>query len=143
MEFDPDCKEIVDGKEIVFSEKRSKLSLINKDRKQIQRIRVDGCQITSNSVLKCDWMAVLDDSLQGRTEFFIELKGQDVKHALAQVSATIEALSNDSKGGFKRSYVVSTRTPMASTEVQNWKKKYKKAYNSTLQIKSSPLRENI
>ena len=69
---------------------------------------------------------------------YIELKGQDLEHAMKQISSTITKLSSDPKKSEKRSYIICTRSPLSSTQIQTFKRIFKRDFNSTLEIKSSP-----
>jgi glycerophosphoryl diester phosphodiesterase len=74
-------------------------------------------------------------------EFYIELKGQDLEHALEQIKSTIFRLSTNVKKGNKISYIICTRSPMSSSEIQNHKLEFRKKFNSKLEIKSSPFKD--
>lgn len=76
----PECTEKTKHKRIVLEEKRSKITFINSKQIEVEKIKVDGCQITENEVLKCDFMLKVNES-----EYFIELKGQDFNHAIRQI----------------------------------------------------------
>ncbi len=74
MELKPKCIEELNNERIVFGENKSKLTLINKRKLKCKKIKVDGCQIEEG--IKCDY-ALFNDEV----ECYIELKGQDIKHA--------------------------------------------------------------
>jgi hypothetical protein len=78
------------NKLVVFEESRSKLVIENKDEVQATKVTVDGCEITTG--IRCDYMYLIKDS-----EIYIELKGQDIKHAVDQLETTIKKLSSSSK----------------------------------------------
>lgn len=111
---------------------KSKLTLENTDRIESESIKVDGCEINDKSI-RCDFLHIAKN-----IEFYIELKGQDLEHALNQIRTTISRLSKDVKIYNKKSYIICTRSPLSSTEIQNYKREFKKNYNSELIIKSSP-----
>lgn len=119
------------NKVIVFKENRSKLTIINKDQEKVCKIIVDGCQITSG--LRCDFMLTTKN-----LEFFIELKGQDINHALEQIKTTISKLSKNAKKQKKKTFIICTRSPLSSASIQNIRIQLRKNYNSDLIIKSSP-----
>lgn len=118
-----------------FEEKKSKLTLENVDQVISTKILVDGCAINDETI-RCDYML-----LAKGIEFYIELKGQDLVHAVDQIKATIKRLSADFKSKNKKSYIICTRSPLSSTQIQNIKYDLLKNYNSDLQIKSSPYKD--
>lgn len=127
------CRTESNQKIFVFEEYRSKLSLINKDEVNSIRIKVDGCEIDDNTIEKCDYLHKAKE-----IEFYIELKGQDLKKAMNQIKNTISMLSSNIKKQYKKSYIICTRSPLTSTEIQDYKREFKNNYNSDLIIKSSP-----
>ena len=129
------CRNISSQKLFVYQEMRSKLTLENVDSIESISVRVDGCEINDNSI-RCDFM-----HLAKGIEFYIELKGQDLEHALEQIKSTIIRLSSNIKKGNKISYIICTRSPMSSSEIQNHKLDFRKRFNSKLEIKSSPFKD--
>lgn len=125
------CRTTSSNHIFVFEEAKSVLRLTNIDRVPSTKIQVDGCEITSG--VKCDYLHIAKD-----LEIFIELKGQDLQHAIAQIERTIDILSSNAKNQKKISYIICTRSPMSSTEIQLYDKQFRKKYNSRLIIKSSP-----
>jgi len=130
------CIETNKNRLVVFQENRSKLTIDNEDQVSGTKVIVDGCQITNG--IRCDFMY-----LAKNVEFFIELKGQDLKHALDQISATIKSLSSDPKRQKKISIIICTRSPMTSASIQNLRVKFRKNHNSDLIIKSTPFLHKI
>lgn len=128
------CKNISSQKLFVYQEMRSKLILENVDNIESTSIKIDGCEINDDSI-RCDFM-----HLAKGIEFYIELKGQDLEHALDQIKATILRMSSNIKKGNKISYIICTRSPMSSSEIQNHKLEFRKKFNSRLEIKSSPFK---
>lgn len=129
------CRSTSSKKLFVYEEKRSKLTLENVDQVESISIIVDGCEINDSSI-RCDFMHIAKD-----VEYYIELKGQDLKHAIDQLQATILKLSSNPQKHPKVSYVICTRSPMSSSQIQNYKLEFKRKFNSKLQIKSSPYSE--
>lgn len=119
------------NKLVVFEEARSRLVIENKDEVKATKVTVDGCEITTG--IRCDYMYLIKDS-----EIYIELKGQDIKHAIEQIEATIKKLSSNSKEQKKKSFVICTRSPLTSASIQNIRVKFRKHYNSEFIVKSSP-----
>ncbi len=126
-----DCRTTSSNTVFVFQEEKSILRLTNKDRVSSTKIKVDGCEITEG--IRCDYLHLAKD-----LEIYIELKGQDLPHAIKQIEQTIALLSSDARKHKKISYIICTRSPMSSTEIQNYDKKFRKKYSSRLIIKSSP-----
>jgi hypothetical protein len=126
------CRTSSNQKIFVYEEKRSKLTLENIDQVNSVSIIVDGCEINDRSI-RCDFLHLAKD-----IEFYVELKGQDLEHAILQIKATIHRLSLNYKSASKISYIICTRSPMTSSEIQNYKLEFRKKYNSKLEVKSSP-----
>jgi hypothetical protein len=126
------CRKQSKNKIFTFSEQKSKLTLENIDEVISETVEVDGCEINDKSI-RCDFLHIAKD-----IEFYIELKGQDLKHAIRQIEATILRLSVDSKKSLKKSYIICTRSPLSSSEIQNLQLEFKKKYNSSLIVKSTP-----
>lgn len=126
------CKTTSKNKIFVFSEQRSQLTLINKDQVTSTKIHVDGCAIDDDGV-RCDYL-----HLAKEIEIYIELKGQDLNHAMHQIKRTIALLGSTSNGQRRISYIICTRSPLTSTEIQGYVREFRAKYNSKLIIKSSP-----
>ncbi len=131
-----ECIEEVNGNRIVFKENKSKLTLLNERKLICRKIKVDGCQIVEG--LKCDY-ALFNNEI----ECYIELKGQDIKHAFKQLIATMEKLSVQPQMAPKISFVICTRSPMAPAEIQNMQFKFKRDYNSKLLVRSGDYEHSI
>jgi len=128
-----DCRSKSSQKEFVFEEKRSKLTLINKGLVESETIVVDGCAITDG--IRCDYLHIAKG-----TEYFIELKGQDVLHAIDQIGRTIKILGVKNKDKVKVSYIICTKSPLTATDIQLLAKKMRASHNAKLIIKSSPFK---
>ncbi len=126
------CKKESSQKLFTFEQNRSKLTLENVDQVKSIEILVDGCEINDNT-LRCDYML-----LAKGIEFYIELKGQDLLHAVSQIKATIKRLSPEFKNKNKKAYVICTRSPLSSTQIQSLKYDLLKNFNADLQVKCSP-----
>lgn len=131
------CQEIKKEKRIVLKEKQSKITFCNISGHDVRKIIIDGCLL--NEGFRCDFLLILPDDL----EYYIELKGSDITHAVHQIENTIEFISKDKLNQPKKSFIISTRCPLASTQIQNFKMKFKKNYRSELIIKNSPYEYNI
>lgn len=126
------CRENSNRKIFVYEEKRSKLTLTNTDEVESISVTVDGCEIDDDSI-RCDYLHIAKNM-----ERFIELKGQDLQHAINQLKSTITRLSLDARNQPKISYIICTRSPLSSAEIQNYKIEFRKKFSSELKIKSSP-----
>lgn len=130
MKIPQQCVRITKDHKIALEEKASKIILVNDQRATVTIIQVDGCAI--NEGVRCDFLVV--SALH--KEHFIELKGGNIDHALAQLERTIEILSVDQQKQMKCSFIISTRCPLTTTKIQELKLKFKQKYNSTLVIKN-------
>ena len=103
----------------------------------ICRAKVDGCIIPKNSLQeRCDYMFMrcVDEDI-----YFVELKGQGIKKAYSQIISTIEFARPLLK--FKQEqvtgFIIGSRCPLASAEVQKLKKDFKsKKYGHLLEVHS-------
>lgn len=124
------CRETSRQKKFVFQERKSKLTLDNTDEVESTKIKVDGCAITKGP--RCDYL----HQAKG-IEMYIELKGQNIRQAVRQLYATIDELGATAPRGIK-CYVICTSSPHATTEIQQFKRDFKKKKNADLVVKSSP-----
>lgn len=119
-----------------FSEKRSSFVIVNDKQQPLIKKQVDGCLITSGK--RCDWL-VIDPVTQA--EIYIELKGSDVLEAVKQICATIKVLT---AGPVKKvGYIICTRCPVATTEVQAIQKMVFKKFGVILRVRTSAHTENL
>lgn len=121
---------------IVFKENKSVLRIANSSRDTIHCHKVDGCII--NAGIRCDWMMIHDPTQQ---EIYVELKGEDIKHAVDQICATIDALS--SRGAVRKGYIICTRSPLNSTEIQLISKKVRKSHGMVLRVRKTVHEESV
>lgn len=126
------CRLTSKNKIFTFEEQRSKLILKNTDEVESTKIHVDGCEIKDDG-LRCDYLHLAKD-----TEFYIELKGQDLPHAMDQLERIISLLGAKNKAQKRTCYIICTRSPLASTEIQKYDRQFRAKFNSKLVIKSSP-----
>lgn len=115
---------------IVFKENRNRIVFRNANRRSVRRVVIDDCVITEG--LRCDYLLISSNDV----EHYIELKGCSVRHAVAQIAETIKQVSADAKHCGKHSFVISSRCPLMSTEIQQMKKNFRQQYASTLTIKN-------
>jgi len=127
------CTEIVKHPTIVLCENKRKMIFLNPNRNQVKKIIVDGCAIIEGK--KCDFLVHDKDEY----EFFIELKGKNIKRACEQLEASILQLSRSPKVNEKHSIVISSACPLITPTIQKLKKYFKKQFNSNLIIKNHSL----
>jgi hypothetical protein len=128
------CIEKTTDLRIVFQEKGKKITFLNKRRIPIRKITVDGCAITAG--IRCDYLVLNNKD----DEFFIELKGADVKHACDQLLTSIGKLSASPNQKLKYSFIISSRiAPAINTTIQNLKAQFKKGFNCILVIKNQQI----
>lgn len=109
---------------IVLKEKKSKITLLNPDKKLYHEVKVDGdlYAITETQEKKCDYLELGKDTMDA---FFIELKGVDINTAYEQLLASAKNINvgNISK---KVAIVVSPHIPKANVKFLNYLKLCKK-----------------
>lgn len=137
MKFKKKCTEHTTQKKIVLAENKMRFIFDNPLQKEVKIVKVDHCQLPDNEV-KCDFMAITDD-----IEYYIELKGQNIKYAVKQLENTIEKLSKDFKRAKKKGFVISSKSPLAFPQIQKIAKAFKKKYNCTFIVKNIQWTEKI
>lgn len=130
-----DCCEIINYPRIVCEEKKSKITFLNPNKIEIQKITVDGCQITDHNKPKCDYLLIHNET---EKEYYIELKGHDIKRGLEQIEATIPRLSKSPEKQDKICFIISVRCPKVDTEIQNISKRLRNKYAAKVIIKNTP-----
>jgi hypothetical protein len=79
-----DCIERVRHSRLMVTEKGKSVTILNPERDELIRVRVDGCLVT-NQDRRADWII----THPGVGSAIIELKGRDVEHGVSQLLATI------------------------------------------------------
>ena len=133
-----DCETVINDSNIVISDpgsrnNRSKFRLENSKRVSIKVVQVDNCVIKEG--IRCDYLLILPSG----QEIYVELKGSNVKHAVEQISRSIDLLSCNCHPTLKLCFIASTRCPITSTEMQSLKKKFRQQYNAKLTIKNGQI----
>ncbi len=114
---------------IVFEQNRRRVCFYNPNRQICKCVQVDGCAITEG--IRCDNMLTSHDE---RCEYFVELKGTDVKHAIEQLRVSIQTLGEFTDD--RSTYVVSTNVaPALTTTIQRAKRDFRTKLQSELIIK--------
>lgn len=121
-------KDCVDAN-IVFEQNRRRVCFYNPNRQICKCVQVDGCAITEG--IRCDNMLTSHDE---RCEYFVELKGTDVKHAIEQLRVSIQTLGEFTDD--RSAYVVSTNVaPALTTTIQRAKRDFRNNLHAELIIK--------
>ena len=114
---------------IVFEQNRRRVCFYNPNRQICKCVQVDGCAITEG--IRCDNMLTSHDE---RCEYFVELKGTDVKHAIQQLRVSIQTLGEFTDD--RSAYVVSTNVaPALTTTIQRAKRDFRTKFQAELIIK--------
>ena len=119
---------------IVCEENKRKILFFNKNNKKVIKIIIDNCQIENG--LRCDFLVIFNN-LQN----FIELKGNDISHAFKQLERTINLLGKNQY--LKKAFVISSRSPLSSPELQNKKLFFKRKLKTMLIVKNKFIKINI
>ena len=137
------CEQIRKDPKIVITDpgsgnNRSKFRLENSQQLEIKVIQVDNCVIKQG--MRCDYLVIVPSKNKSTSEqeIYIELKGSDVKHAIEQLATTIQQLT-ENMAASKLCFIASTRCPINSTQIQNFKQKFKKNYKAKLIIKNGEI----
>ncbi|MEG4211109.1 hypothetical protein [Microcoleus sp. S13_B4] len=128
----PECEERRSDTKIVLQENKSKITFLNPNQDEILKIKVDGCVISDNETLRCDYALIPSDAV----EIYVELKGSDIAQAVKQIESTIKLLSENPQKIKKLCFVVSTRVPKQTTSIQQLQSQFKKNFNASFRIKN-------
>jgi len=132
MKSSPECAEDRCDKKIVLQEKKSKITFLNPNQDKILTIKVDGCEISDNETLRCDYALMPSDEVK----IYVELKGSDIVHAFKQIESTIRLLSDNPQKIKKLCFVVSTSVPIYTTTRQKLEIQFKKKFNASFRVKT-------
>ena len=115
----PNCTECNRNPIINAAENRSKYSLLNPKRREVCKIRVDGCVITQVDGKQCDYLFLACDT---SIVFFVELKGSDLSHAIDQINQSIDLLAANLGGSAINARVVLSKTQTPDLRTPKYKK---------------------
>lgn len=119
---------------IVLKERKSKITLLNPEKKLYHEIKVDGdlYAITETHEKKCDYLELGKETSDA---FYIELKGVDIDTAYEQLLASA---TNINVGDVSRkvAIVVSPHIPKANVKFLNYMKRCKKQGVELKKVKS-------
>ena len=90
---------------IKYEENKSKVTFHNLSQKEYECIRVDGCAITDG--IRCDYLLRRSEE---ELEYFIELTGRNVGHAIDLLRASIKQLSADVTNKANKAFIITTKS---------------------------------
>lgn len=132
IKIDEVCIQYTTDSHIKFEERKKKMIFHNPDRKECLKIQVDGCAIKTGD--KCDNLLKEGKAGQQGREYYVELKGEDVGHAMRQIIQTIQTIHNDRSPVM--AFIICTNvSPKLNTEIQKFKKLLKDRYNAAVVIR--------
>lgn len=127
----PHCIETLNDSKIKVEQKGKSAIINNADRRDFNRIEVDGC-CTLNEI-QADYVIE-----RQRDVVVIELKGRNVEHAADQVMSTARKWCRDEDRCDRiAGLIVGRQTPGASTAMQRKKKIFQKEYGGPLHVVKS------
>ena len=101
---------------------------------------MDGCLISDDNIEKCDYVFRRCNNLD---LYFVELKGKNIKKAVAQIVATIGYFKNKMKVQPAQLYgfVVASKVklPKSNAELANMKKTFAKNHGAQLVLQTNEL----
>jgi hypothetical protein len=127
---------------IKFEENKSRITFSNKSKKKCLKINVDGGVYPKGGRnLRCDKLLVEKEKLRF---YFVELKGGDIEHAVKQLASSISdpKLNPDCSQDKIAFAVGKNHVPKISTQIQVWKKNFKKS-GATLNIEDTPAKYDL
>ena len=112
-----ECVLKISDKKIVFKEKKSKVTFLNPKEQDVKKVNVDG-KFTKDKERKCSgcFLKIQGKKCDGllqhdKTNYYIELKGSDIKHAIKQIINTHKKLDARFNNLICRAVIVGTKAP--------------------------------
>ncbi len=140
------CSEKSDKRIILKSKRNKKVKFIgiNNERKIFLQIDLDKFKEIENwKGLITDYILIDDEK---NNHFYIELKGQNIKHAIEQIKASIKDVRpniiNIDMSDDNYAFIIATAIPK-QTKIQREKQKFKKDFKVILQIKTNQQKFDI
>ena len=149
----PSCREYSQSSNIpVPPENQRSFRVENNNQKCICLVTVDGCAITEG--IRCDYLYEIYELPKDRQKnqkcdpnshpvkiekvIYLELKGTDVKHALAQLESTIKFYYQQHKDcKEKEAYIIPSNVhPALTTKIQQAKTKFLRELKTKLTVKN-------
>lgn len=119
---------------IVLKENRSRFEIQNKEKKNIQKIQVDGCLI-DDAQEKCDWIVSVNHE-GTKKALYIELKGCQLDKAISQLQATLKTTEQRFGNHSRECYAVTTRVPKHGASVRKLAIDFFNKTKSSLTVKN-------
>lgn len=120
---------------IRLEERKKKILFMNQSRQQYLKIQIDG-GVCNDQEMKCDKLL---RSSEGDRDYFVELKGDDVHHAVQQLLSTVQRFHTRNTKCFIRALAVTTAAaPKTDTTIMKTQALLKGYNKATLMIKRSP-----
>lgn len=107
---------------------------------------IDGGVIKDKTICKCDKLLLVDRGENGLVGIFVELKGQNMNHAIKQLEDTLNhSLFKNAVIEVKHARVIGRRIPKnaANSTQEIAKKRFLVKYNCRLEIKGGPYKETF
>lgn len=97
------------------AENGKKFAFDNPARKTVCRVRVDNCLITDKGIKKCDFLFKINDD---KKYYLVELKGQAIDTAVAQIESTYDFVNRKIKAAPQdyTGIIVSSAVPKAANQ---------------------------
>ncbi len=130
MSFKEQC---IDSKR-TCSENKTRITFESSEK--IQRIKIDGCQITSGK--RCDYLIICNEEWH-----YVELKGTAIKDAFEQIGSTIEVIDSKPYRRSKAHIVYYPGHGLDTTTIQRRKRDMKKRYGTIVHLHKSPCKVRI
>lgn len=106
---------------------------------------VDGGIINDKTTIRCDKLILIETASDKWSEVFVELKGQDIPHAIEQLESSLQnPLFKDANVNEKHARVIGSSIPRntGNSKIEIAKKRFVSRYNCRLKIMSSPGKES-
>ena len=116
MHIPDECVTASSGKRVAAREKGKKFLVLNPGGKSIRKVQVDGCVVTDSTTPRCDVLFEIGAPLE--KALYVELKGNDLKHACMQLSSTVKLFSAVHGDIPRHCYVVASSVPPVRTGTQ-------------------------
>jgi len=109
----------------VAFENGKRFAIDNRSAKIVCKVVIDDCFITSNTTRKCDYLFIICETQE---KLLVELKGNDVIHAISQIIDTLTTLERQLRHGVRtyKGFIVSSSVPRSAEQ------KFRKAQEKSL-----------
>lgn len=132
------CCDEYTKKIISLKEKKSQFILKNPHKEKIGEIRYDECPAYGHyGEKRCDYILT-----HSEITIFIELKGKNFEKAISQLQKSINNTKNNCYGK-KYAFIVASKFPSATSSSANYKKIFRKQYNTMLEYQSREMTQSL